>query len=201
MIPRDPPQAAVLGAAFKPTVIDRQTMSAGPQLLDLLALFPPLDPIRAYEYIAAEDVPEPYRKLLVHEHHMTVTVEAHHGSLVDVRILERKHEGDLYARKILLTLQSTGKVVQFGIVRIRFEHCSALVREAIVAGNTPLGRVLIEHNVLRRIEPTAYLRILPGAAMMEWFGLARPTPTYGRLALIHCDGQPAVELLEIVAPE
>jgi chorismate-pyruvate lyase len=175
--------------------------AAGPQLLDLLALFPPLDSIRAYEYLAAEDVPEPYRTLLVHEHHMTVTVEAHHGSLVDVRILERKHEGDLYARKILLTLESTGKVVQFGIVRIHFEHCTQEVQGAIVAGNTPLGRVLIEHNVLRRIEPTAYLRILPGLAMMEWFGLQTPKPTYGRLALIHCDGQPAVELLEIVAPD
>jgi chorismate-pyruvate lyase len=173
---------------------------AGPQLLDLLGLFPPIDQIRAYEYLAPENVPEPYHTLLVHEHHMTVTVEAHHGSLVDVRILERKHEGDLYARKILLALQSTGKVVQFGIVRIRFEYCAQEVRDAIVAGNTPLGRVLIEHNVLRRIEPTAYLRILPGPAMMEWFGLQVPKPTYGRLALIHCDGQPAVELLEIVAP-
>ena len=37
--------------------------------------------------------------------------------------------------------------------------------------------------------------------MMNWFALDRPKPTYGRLAYIHCDGQPAVELLEIVAPE
>lgn len=177
--------------------------SSGPKLLDLLALFPPVDYIRAYEYVDANDVPEPYHKLLVHEHHMTVTVEQHHGSLVDVRILQcqRLHEGDSYARKILLTLQSTGKVVQFGLVRIRFEYCSAEVRDRIVAGQTPLGRVLIEHNVLRRIEPTAFLRVLPGPAMMQWFGLKTPKPTYGRLALIHCDGKPAVELLEIVAPE
>ena len=37
--------------------------------------------------------------------------------------------------------------------------------------------------------------------MMEWFGPERPRLTYGRLAYIHCDGQPAIELLEIVAPE
>ena len=35
----------------------------------------------------------------------------------------------------------------------------------------------------------------------EWFGLDRPQLTYGRLAIIHCDDQPAVEVLEIVAPE
>jgi hypothetical protein len=37
--------------------------------------------------------------------------------------------------------------------------------------------------------------------MMQWFGLTEPKTTYGRLAIIHCDGKPAVELLEIVAPE
>jgi hypothetical protein len=36
---------------------------------------------------------------------------------------------------------------------------------------------------------------------MQWFGLTEPVRTYGRLAIIHCDEQPAVELLEIVAPE
>ena len=65
----------------------------------------------------------------------------------------------------------------------------------------PLGRILIRHNVLRRIEPTAFVRVVPGPTMMQWFGLDQPTPTYGRLAYIHCDEQPAVELLEIVAPE
>ncbi len=64
-----------------------------------------------------------------------------------------------------------------------------------------MGRVLINANVLRRIEPTAFLRVTPGPAMIEWFGLDEPRPTYGRFALIHCDEQPAVELLEIVAPE
>ena len=80
-------------------------------------------------------------------------------------------------------------------------YCSDDVRRDILAGQTPFGRILIQHNVLRRIEPTAFLRILPGPGPMKWFGLAKPRITYGRLAIIHCDGQPAVELLEIVAPE
>jgi hypothetical protein len=173
----------------------------GPKLTDLLVLFPPADWLRAYEYIPAEQVPEPYHRLLMHEHHMTVTVEAHHGSLVDVRVLERRHENDSYARKILLTRQSDGRVVQFGLVRIHFQYCSAAVRDEIVAGQTPIGRILINHDVLRRIEPTAFLRILPGPAMVDWFAMKPGQAVYGRLALIHCDHQPAVELLEIVAPE
>lgn len=176
-------------------------MPSGPDLHTLLNLFPPADYLRAWEYVPGDEVPEPYHHLLVHEHHMTVTVEAHHGTLVDVRILEQKIDGDDYARKILLALHNTDRIVQFGLVRIRLHFCSDPVREAILAGRTPLGRILINHDVLRRIEPTAFLRVTPGPAMMSWFGLAEPTPTYGRLALIHCDGQPAIELLEIVAPE
>jgi hypothetical protein len=171
-----------------------------PDLAALFAQFPPADDLPEYEIIPGTDVPEPYRGLLVHEHHMTVTVEAYHGDLVDVRILARRHQGDSYSRKILLALQKTGRIVQFGIVRIDLGLCSPAVRAAIVAGKTPVGRVLIENNVLRRIEPTAFLRIAGKAPQMRWFGLTEPQTLYGRLAIIHCDGRPAVELLEIVAP-
>lgn len=174
---------------------------ARPDLESLFALFPPDEYLRAFEEIPADQVPQPYHKLLVHEHHMTVTVEAHHGRLVNVQVLEERQVDDAYARKILLTLQGSGQVVQFGVMRIRLSYCAPAVRQAILSRRTPLGRILIEHNVLRRIEPTAYLRITPGPAMMQWFGLKEARPTYGRLAMIHCDGQPAVELLEIVAPE
>jgi hypothetical protein len=173
----------------------------GPDLPSLFALFPDVGDVPAFETVSASAVPPPYRNLLVHTHHMTVTVEAHHGGPVDVRVLDRVHDGDTYARKILLVLRSTGQVVQFGIVRIRLECCSEAVRKAILAENTPLGRVLIAHDVLRRIELTAFLRVPPGPALDAWFGPDAGGPTYGRLGFIHCDGLPAVELLEIVAPE
>lgn len=170
-----------------------------PDLQTLLGLFPPSDLAQA-DFVAPDGVPAPYHGLLVHEHHMTVTVEGFYHDLVNVMILARRHEADTYARKILLALQKSGRIVQFGIVRILLRYCSDAVRDEIVAGQTPLGRILIQHDVLRRIEPTAFLRVVPGPAMMEWFGLAQPRPTYGRLAIIHCDGQPAIELLEILAP-
>jgi chorismate-pyruvate lyase len=177
------------------------SLSVGPDLATLFQLFPPSSYLREFDVIAVDQIPQPYRNLLVHEHHMTVTVEAHHGSLVDVKVLERKRDGDSYARKILLAKQSDGRIVQFGLVLIWLNYCSPEVRAEIVAEKTPLGRILINHNVLRRIEPTDYLRVTPGPEMMQWFGLTTPEPAYGRLALIHCDGKPAIELVEIVTPE
>ncbi len=175
--------------------------SAGPDLHDLLALFPPAQYLRAVEPVPPAQVPEPYHRLLVHEHHMTVTVEAHHGELVNVVVLDYRLSGDTYARKILLALQKAGKVVQFGLVRIHLQYCSDAVRAEILSRQAPLGRILIRHNVLRRVEPTGFLRVTPGPEMMGWFNLERPETTYGRLALIYCDGKPAIEVLEIVAPE
>jgi hypothetical protein len=180
--------------------MSRSVPSVGPHLPALFALFRPGDDLPDYEIVPADEVPPPYDELLVHEHHMTVTVEKFYGSLVDVRVLDRKKTGDYYARKILLALQSTGQIVQFGIVRVNFRYCSPEVQAEIESERTPIGRVLIQHNVLRRIEPTAYFRVIPGAPMMGWFGLDRPRPTYGRLGYIHCDGKPCVELLEVMAP-
>jgi chorismate-pyruvate lyase len=172
-----------------------------PDYRELFDLFPQSEPLPHVEFIRAEAMPAPYHDLLVHEHHMTVTVEAHHGCRVDVRILNRVREGDSYARKILLTNQSTGEIVQFGIVRIWLHCCSQEVQRRILEGKTPLGRILIENDVLRRIEPTAFLRVLPGPALESWFGPKGRQPAYGRLAYIHCDNQPAIELMEVVVPE
>jgi hypothetical protein len=174
---------------------------AGPDVRGLFALFPPSTYLAASAPVPGNEVPQPYRKLLVHEHHMTVTVEAHHGEPVNVQVLEKRQGPSTYARKILLVTQKSKRVVQFGLVRIHLEFCAPEVRAEIVSEKTPLGRILIKHNVLRRIEPTCYLRVTPGPAMVQWFGLQEPMDMYGRLAMIHCDERPAIELLEIVAPE
>jgi chorismate-pyruvate lyase len=173
---------------------------SGPDLRELFSVFRPFVEVPLYEVISADEMPEPYRGLLVHEQHMTVTVEAFHGDLVDVHILDRWQSGDLYSRNILLRLQKTGRVVQFGIVRVDLSYLAPEVCAEIIAGKTPFGRILINHNVFRRIEPTTFLRLRPGPKLMAWFGMTVPGPVYGRLAYIHCDEKPAVELLEVVAP-
>lgn len=175
-------------------------MEHGPGLPELYRLFRGDAPPPEHAVVPADEVPEPYRTLLVHPYHMTVTVEEYYGGPVAVRVLERRRDADAYSRKILLVQPSTERVVQFGIVRIHLNYCSEAVRDAILSEATPLGRVLIEHDVLRRIEPTAYFRVETGPALTEWFGLAASATTYGRLGFIYCDERPAIELLEILAP-
>ncbi len=177
----------------RPAVIPTPTVES------LYALFPDQADRPRYTPIRGDEMPEPYRSLLVHTHHMTVTVERFYGDAVDVRVLEVARSGDEYARKILLTLHGSGEVVQLGIVQIDLSLLSDVVREQIVEGKTPLGRVLIQNNVLRHIQPAGYFRVEPSAELDRLFGRADRQPTYGRLGVIFTDGKPAIEVLEILA--
>ncbi len=151
--------------------------------------------------LVASQLPPTYHKLLAHNHHMTVTVEAHHGSLVDVEVLRRHETPTHYAREIVLRRQSDAAVVQYGIMRVRLDVFHPDVRAEIVAAQTPLGRILINHDVFRQIRLSALWGVEPGPTLQRCFSCDASRSTFGRTARILCDREPAIELLEIVAPE
>lgn len=168
---------------------------------DLYALFderpPPsvsLDPAQ---------MPEPYRRLLAHQSHMTVTLEAFHRTRVTLEVLAARQRGKLYARKILLRHGETGAVVQFGIMQFDLGYASPQLEAEILEQRKPLGRALLDHGVLTRIGTHGLLAIEPDDELRRCFALpAGPaTKVYGRLATIFCDDRPVVDLLEILRPE
>lgn len=150
--------------------------------------------------IHATALPEPYRLLLAHSEHMTVTNEAYYGKPVDVRVLEAGQIGDFYHRRIVLNLRGSDRIVQYGVVRIDLALLSPEVRKAILAQKTPLGRILIEHNVLRRVEPTAFLQIDPGPTLTEALRLTKLAKLFGRTGVIFCNDRPAIAVLEVPSP-
>ena len=177
------------------------TRKATPELKALGSLFyDSLDELGQFDEVDPSEMPETARKLLWHDEHMTETVEAFHGSPVDVSVLEASHTPTHYSRRILLSRQSDGQVVQFGIVRLNVASLAKAVREEIERQETPLGRILIQHDVLREVRPMSLWRVKPGPDLRKLFRLGESGVCFGRTALIYCDGLPAVELLEIVTP-
>jgi len=170
-------------------------------LLSLVKLFYDApEALGDFQPVEAAEVPEPYRQLLAHTFHMTVTLEAFHGSAVDVQVLKSAREGDHYFRNTLLTRRADDRVVQFGIMRIDLSLLALEVRQEIEAEQLPMGHVLIAHRVLREIRLVQLWRITPSEELARLFQLPAQLPTYGRTAWIDCHGQAAVELLEIVSP-
>lgn len=173
-----------------------------PDLQELVRLFYAApENLARFEAVTAEQMPAVYRTLLAHQNHMTVTVEGFHHDVVDVEVLDRQKSPGSYARKILLRTRRGGRVIQFGIPRLKTACVSETVREQIESEKIPLGRVLIENGVLREVELTALWKVTPGPDLTRMLELPAPMVTYGRTALIRLNGEPAVELLEIVAPE
>jgi chorismate-pyruvate lyase len=179
----------------------RDAQPVTPDLATLAGLFyPSTEALGEFAEVAADAMPPAFQTLLAHESHMTVAVEKWHRSPVDVRVLAKLPTDTDYARKILLARKSDGGVVQYGIMRIQYSHLTDAVRREIESEATPLGRVLIQHNVLRKVELFALWKVVPGDELRELLGMKPGQATYGRTALIHVDGEPAVELLEIVTP-
>ena len=191
----------------------KEVLAQAHDIGDLYGLFGSAAPAAV---VAPEgSLPQPQRRLLAHESHMTVTLEAHHGGAVDVEVLERFARDDRYARKILLRCAGSGDggaspgpsaaVVMFGIALIDFRFTREAARREILGETTPLGHVLIRHSRLRRISTHCLLEVEPDGELRRHFGLADQADgegslVHGRLATIFCDGRPAVELLEVVPP-
>ncbi len=179
----------------------RQETSMTPEALgrSLVADFPECGAaLSTAERVSAAEVPPPFCELLVHDQHMTATLERHYGRAVELAVLDARQSNGQYARKILLTLGANEPVAEFGIARVDFAHLPEGVRAEIAARSAPLGDILTRHDVLRRVEVLAYLRLPREHQAGRSWGLDQVRDWYGRLGIIHCDGAPAIELLECV---
>jgi len=156
--------------------------------------------LATFEPAEASSMQPAYRQLLEHDEHMTITVEAFYNSPVDVRVQRTTLGSGTYSREIVLVARESGKVVQYGIVRLRPAALQPEVWQEIQERQTPLGKVLIQHNVFRQVELVALWKVTAGAELARLLEIAPGAVTYGRTARIFCDGEPAIELLEIVAP-
>jgi chorismate-pyruvate lyase len=151
-----------------------------------------------FEPVAVDELPPNYRILLAHADHMTVALEGFYRTLVTVHALAEWRDEASYARASLLSRQTDRGIVQFGIMRIWLADLPEAAQREITSKKAPLGRVLIEHNVLREVEVITLWRIAPGPVLRQHLSLKGDQPIYGRSAQILVEERPTVQLLEIV---
>lgn len=151
-----------------------------------------------FDTITGGEAPSVATKLLDHNQHMTVTVEAHHGCPVNVHVLQEFDSGNHYCRKILLSRSSDDTVVQFGIVRLDMSVLSGEIQSQIREKKIPLGRILITHDVMRAVRRDCLYRITMGEELASHFASDPGEVCFGRTAWMFLGGKPAMELLEVV---
>lgn len=156
-----------------------------------------------FEPVTPAEMPERERKLLAHNEHMTVTLEEASRGPVAVRALAEWRDEGSYARTSLLTRQQDGTILQFGIMRIWLTELPAGVQDEITVRRLPLGRVLVDHNLLREVELITLWRIAPGPALRRHLSgtiNGDEKLIYGRSAQILVQERPTVQMLEIITP-
>ncbi len=149
------------------------------------------------ESIAAEQMPQAVRRLLVHNAHMTGKLKEHYDQPVALRVLDHREDAEAYRRKIMLTVDEGRRVVEFGLVRMDLSALDPSAKDVVLSRQTPLGEIFERFEVLTKVEPRWYVRFPSDSPVVQYLGSGTKV-AYGRLGLIHCNGEPAVELLEVV---
>jgi hypothetical protein len=150
------------------------------------------------EALTPDQLPLEIRRLLVHNEHMTATLKRHYNCPVGLRVLDHRADGDVYRRKILLTVDEGRRIVEFGIVRMSLGSLDEAARREILSRQTPLGEVFVRFEVLTKVEPRWFLRFPENTPVVQYFGPS-VSEAFGRIGVIHCNGDPTIELLEVVA--
>jgi chorismate-pyruvate lyase len=152
--------------------------------------------------VPGEEVPQPYRSLLVHDDDMTPTLEHFHGGRVHVTVMRRQQRGDYYFREVVLSRDSDNAPVEFGAIKIMLQLFPAGARQAILSEHTPLGRILAEHRIRHTSRPKAFLRVESDEFINSALQLQGPHVLYGRRnTLWNPEMKPLAEIVEILPPE
>lgn len=156
----------------------------------------------AMEFVDAEEVPAPYKQLLVHERDMTSTLENFYEQRIHIRLLHRHLSEHTYSREVLLELNETDTPVEFGAIKIYLPGFPALARERIVEAQSPLGRILKEFNITYLSRPKAFLRVASDRVISGALKLTGTHRLYGRCnRLTDPRGNPLADIVEILPPE
>ncbi len=151
--------------------------------------------------IAVEEVPQPYRQLLVHERDMTSTLERFYGTRTHLRVLRSATRAGVYEREVVLQLDGSRRPVEFGALTVHLELLPAKVQAIIKEGHRPFGGVLVENGIQFSSHPKAFIRVEPDGVIGRALELNQPAQLYGRCnALYDAQHRVLADIVEILPP-
>ena len=158
-------------------------------------------PAPPLQEVDSQEVPEPYRSLLVHQHDMTSTLENFYQRAIHLRVVSREQRGDEYFREVVLLLDGDDKAVEFGAIKINLARFPESVRQHILEERRPLGSILNECALAYVSKPKAFLRIASDKLISGLLNLTGTHVLYGRRnTLFDLEEQPLAEIVEILPP-
>ena len=159
-------------------------------------------PLPRIEAIPGEEVPEPYKSLLVHTDDMTPTLEKFHGHKIHIHALRRQQRDDFYYREVVLLLDGSEKPVEFGAIKINLGLFKPEARQLILEQHVPLGSIMAQCAVSHSSRPKAYLRVQSDEFINSILKLSGRLTLFGRRNTLWDPQQRALaEIVEILPPQ
>ncbi len=147
------------------------------------------------------EMPQPYRRLLVHERDMTPTLEAAWGQSIHLRVLEQVLRDELFSRQVVLVLDGDQTGVGMGAIQIHLERFAEHARKMVLEGSKPLGTILRIQGMAHRNRPAGFFEVAPDALISEALQAGPAGLFYGRQnRLLDSRGQVLAEVVEILPP-
>jgi chorismate-pyruvate lyase len=151
--------------------------------------------------VVREEIPEPYKGLLVHENDMTPTLELHYEQSMYLHVIDHERDDKTCARMVVLIGSENEKPAEFGAICINLEHLPVPVADAVVLGHKPLGGLLAFFDIEHRSSPRAYFKVWADDAIKKALKLdpEQAYELYGRKnQLWLLDGAKLAEVVEIL---
>ena len=173
-----------------------------PKFLALLGTFyedrPEAPPTRA-ELIDPAQMPEPFRRLLVHKSDMTSTLEKYRGEPLELLVLDRTIRDGFLFRHIVLAGRETRQPMEYGAIRIALTALGEQARREVIECRIPLGRILTSHGVTHASCPGGFFQVQSNALMNRVLKLDGPRWLYGRCnCLSDASGRVLADVVEIL---
>jgi chorismate-pyruvate lyase len=151
--------------------------------------------------VRGDEVPQPYKGLLVHSTDMTPTLEGFHGQAIQLAVLSSERQGDVYWREVILRGADDSRPVEYGVIRICLAPLSPAAARSVLEERRPLGKILQAEAVAHLSWPQAFFRVESDARLRKLLDLRQPATLYGRRNVL-ADGSRRLlaEVIEILPP-
>lgn len=156
-------------------------------------------PLPEVQSMAADQIPQPYRRLLAHTNDMTPTLIKFAGDNIHVRLLNKIETDDILYRQVVLVTDADERPMEFGAIKIYLDRFEEEPRELIREGCIPLGAILGRYEIEHRCVPNGFFQFAADFAVEAAFGLLGPDRLFGRHSLhLNPLGEPLSEVVEIL---
>lgn len=151
--------------------------------------------------VPGEEVPEPYRRLLVHSRDMTPTLEAYHRERIHLQVIGKRIDADVLSRLVVLVTDDTQRPVEFGAIAIHTDQFPKAAREVVLQCRCPLGTILADYEIQHASAPVGYFKMTPDPLVRGSLGLAGTPTLWGRRNVLRDqDGRVLADVVEILPP-